>query len=146
MLPSVAVYVGPGAAIIAPRYATPEGVRYEQESPLVFRPFSATNVGAAVKKAFEAFSVRAKDLRDMKKSDWPSFQASGVKSIKQFEAEFRQISVTFLNSSGMLVRAELPLPGDEAFSLCTTFNPRLPDEKVGESVLGLVDRANRFVG
>lgn len=144
MIPSVAVYVGTVAVIVAPRHATPDGIYYEQESPVVISPISAVRVGAAVKKAFDAFSVRAKDLRDAKRSDWPAFHASGCQSMRQFAAEFESVSVEYLNPSGMFARAEIGLRGDDDFAVSTTFNPQLPDESVGRSVLGVVSRAKRI--
>lgn len=145
MNPSLAVYVGPQSVIVASRHATPEGILYEQDSPTVLVAAAPQSVGAAIKKAFEAFSVRAKNLRDSKKSDWPAFQASGAKSMKQFETEFRRLSVSHLSPSGAVARAELPLPGDEEFVVCTSFNPRLPDEEVGARVLALAQRVDRIV-
>ena len=143
MLPSVAIYVGSSVVIVASRHATPDGIVYEQDSPVVLKSGSAADIGAAVKQAFGAFSIRTKNLRDLKASDWPAFQASGCRSIKQFATEFRAIFVGHLNSSGMVARAELAIPGDADFAVSTTFNPRLPDEEVGRCVLGVVDRGKR---
>ena len=144
MIPSVTVYVGETVVIVAPLHTTPEGVLYEQEQPTVLSVDSRGDVGAAVKKAFAAFSTRAQDLRSAKKSDWPAFRASGCKSMMQFEAEFRRIHVQYLNASGALARAELVIPGDEDFAVSTAFNPRLADEEVGNRVLGLVPRCTRL--
>src|SRR5258708_33671627 len=130
MIPSLAVCVGTRLVIVAPRHATLEGVLYEQDSPTVLTDASPVSVGAAIKSAFEVFSVRQKDLRDWKKSDWPAFKASGAKSLKQFEAEFYQLSVSHLNSSGVVARAELPFPGDADFSISTTFNPPLSESDI----------------
>jgi hypothetical protein len=144
MIPSVTVYVGEAAVIVAPLHATPEGILYEQDRPIVLSVDCGGDVGAAVKSAFAAFSTRAQDLRSAKKSDWPAFRASGCKSIKQFEAEFRRIHVEYLNASGAVARAELAIPGDEEFAVSTAFNPRLADEEVGNRVLGLVARCTRL--
>ena len=142
---SLAVYVGPKSVIVAARHATPEGILYEQDSPMVLAPASPQSVGAAIKKAFHVFSMRPKNLRDSKPSDWPAFKASGLKSVKHFEADFRLLSVSYLNPSGAVARADFPIPGDEEFVVSTSFNPRLPDEEVGARVLALVQRAERIV-
>lgn len=130
--------------IVAPLHATPQGILYEQNQPTVLSNHCSGDIGAAVKSAFCAFSTRARDLRSVKKSDWPAFRASGCKSMRQFEAEFRRIHIEYLNLSGAVARAELAIPGDEEFAVSTTFNPRLDDEEVGNRVLGLVPRCTRL--
>jgi hypothetical protein len=144
MIRSLAVYVGPNSVIVAPRHATPDGILYEQDIPIVLTAVSPQSVGAAVKKALDAFSIQAKDLRSAKRSDWPAFRASGTKSMKQFEAEFSCLSVEHVNPSGAVARAELPLPGDEDFFMSTNFNPHSADENVGARVLALAQHAKRF--
>ena len=124
---------------------TPDGIYYEQDSPLVLDTMSASSLGAAVKKAFELFSVRAKNLRDAKKTDWPALHVSGCRTIKLFAAEFCALSVDYLNSSGAFARASIALRGDEDYSLSTEFNPRLPDEEIGKSIIGVIERAKRLV-
>ncbi|TLD70532.1 hypothetical protein FEM03_12465 [Phragmitibacter flavus] len=144
MNPSLAVYVGPNAVIVAPCHSTPDGILYEQDVPIVLPVASPQTIGAAIKRAFEGFSMRTNNLRDSRKSDWPAFQASGAKSMRQFEAEFYRLSVSCLNPSGAVARAELPVPGDEEFSFSTVFNPRLPDEEIGGRVLALAERVKRI--
>jgi hypothetical protein len=145
MIPSLTVYIGKGRAIVAARHATTDGILYEQENvSLLATGYSASDLGAAVKKAFTEFSVRAKDLRNAKKSDWAAFKASDCDSMKKFEAEFSRIDVAYLNPSGAVARAELRFPSDKDFGVFASFNPRLPDEEIGKSIVGLVQRLDRF--
>ena len=138
--PLVTVYIGPGRAIVAPNHATPDGILYEQATPIVLTSLSATELGAAVKQSFSMFSIRPKDLRTWKASDWPAFQASAYRTIKKFESDFLRVSVFYLNPSGAVARASTPIPGDTDYEIAISFNPALESEEIGLKLLGLVER------
>lgn len=72
--------------IITPMYINRDEIYYEQETPIVL-PFDIHRevIGKHIASAFHQFTMKDRNLRDMKATDWPSFQISRASSIKQFE-------------------------------------------------------------
>jgi hypothetical protein len=138
---SATVYFGREShvAIVAPMHVNQDGIGYEQETVRVLpRGHSPAELGTAVKEALSAFSEQRCDLRSRKKTDWPAFQAIGVSSVARFETEFMPVSVSCLNASGAVARAEASLPGQDDLGVCCTFNPRLPAEEIGRRLTALL--------
>jgi hypothetical protein len=140
-LPRISVYIGESAAIVAPTHASGDGgPYYEQECPIYLEPYASTDLGSAIKKSFEKFSVKERNLRNLKKTDWPAYRASRCSSVKRFEAKFQHISISYLNSSGAMVEAQITFDDDPSYGVFTAFNPRLPDEVVGKKIEDLIHR------
>lgn len=64
-------------------------------------------VADAILKALDATCVLPEqNLRDKKRSDWPAYQASGCRSIRQFEADFVHVHVSGANEFNHFVWIE----------------------------------------
>lgn len=135
----VQLYFSPGSVIVAAIHQNQQGIYYEQPEPLVL-PGSPTaaQLGAAFRRGFDAFSVHDKDLSGMKRSDWPAFGASGLRSLKEFQGLFRPMHCYGLNPSNAVVHASMAHPAEDDIELSVSFKPLLAPEEVGGMLLHLV--------
>lgn len=138
----VHLYFSPERVIVAPLHQNLAGLYHEQATPLVLegtpRP---QEIGAAFQRAFEDFSIRDEDLRNARRSDWPAYQVSGVRSLKAFESAFKPMQCHGLNPSNAVVRASMQHPQHEGIDLSISFNPLLDAHAVGEKLLQLARAA-----
>jgi hypothetical protein len=140
---AVHIYVSEPSVIVAAMHMNLAGIYYEQPEPIVVEGMpSAGQLGTAFREAFDRFSVKDADLRDSKRSEWPSFRASRLRSVKEFESQYRPMRCYGVNSSNALVRATIEHPSRPEIELATSFNPCLPSETLGESLLRLLEAAN----
>lgn len=54
---------------------------------------------------------------DLKRSDWPAFQASGYKTVKRFEGDFLQLSIYGANEKNLSYEVTSPEFGDFGLQL-----------------------------
>ena len=139
----VQMYFSDASVIVAAVHQSPEGIYFEQPTPVLIggRP-APEELGAAFQEAFQAFSLQERDLQRAKLTDWPAFRASGLRSVKAFQSSFRAMQCFGLNASNVLVRAVMQHPAHEDIELSVTFNPLLPPAVVGEKLLELERVAN----
>ena len=140
---AVHLYFSEAAVIVAATHRNLDGIYFEQADATVRVAglASAQELGRAFQAAFQSFSVTDVDLRDAKRTDWPAFKASGARSVKQFEGEFRTVCCYSLNSSNAIVRASTPHARSSEIELSTSFNPLLSAEVVGAQLLRLLAAA-----
>jgi hypothetical protein len=140
---AVNLYFSDSAVIVAATHQNKDGIYFEQAGAKLLEGLkSDQELGEAFQQAFEAFTVVAADLRGFKKSDWPAFQASKIRNVKQFESVFRTVVCRGLNSANVVVQASTPHAHAPEIELCISFNPSLPAEAVGEKLRRLVEIAN----
>lgn len=133
----VQIYCSGSRFIVAATHQIPGGMYYEQATPAVVEVRQPADLGAAFRTAFDAFSVRDRDMSTMKKSDWPAYVASGLRSMKAFEREYTAIQCAGLNPSNAVVRACRLYPADPALELSITFNPLSEADEIGAALLRL---------
>lgn len=133
---SVQVYFGDTLTIVAPMYCNASAIYFEQEAVLtiVGQP-SPIALGNAFAEAFGSFSLSARDLSQAKRSDWPSFKASGCRSISDFESLYLPVSCNSLNASNAVVRASAPHPSAADLEIAWQFNPQLDADAIGKGLL-----------
>ncbi|HEU4852892.1 MAG TPA: hypothetical protein VFT37_12135 [Telluria sp.] len=136
-------YVSAKGVIAAAVHQNLAGIYYEQAAPITLEGMpTAMQLGDAFRTAFDRFSIRDTDLRNVKKSDWPAFEASGLRSIKEFERAYRLIGCYGLNGSNAVVRAAIAHPVESGVELSVCFNPLLPPAAIGEQLMRLAEVAN----
>ena len=118
-------------------HQVPGGVYFEQRGPVVVEVQQPADLGAAFRRAFDVFSVRDMDMSSVKKSEWPAYIASGMRSMKMFEREYTTICCAGLNPSNAVVRASRMYPANPELELSTTFNPLSPPAEIGAVLLRL---------
>ncbi len=75
----------------------------------------------AVRAAIEACEYDENyNYSDQKKSDWPAYQVSGYKSIKQFETEFIRLLVKGVNENNIFYDVTTPEFGELGLYLTVT--------------------------
>lgn len=137
---SVNVYASSQCFIIAAMHQNFAGIYYEQSEPVLIqgKP-SAEELGSAFRNAFDAFSIKDVNLREYKRSDWPSFKASNLRTIKEFERSFRLIRCVSCGASNAVVRASVAHPSNPGIELSASFNPLSTPKDIGASVLLLLE-------
>ena len=133
----VQIYHSGTRFIVAAMHQVPGGMYYEQPGPVVFEVQQPADLGVAFRTAFDAFSLRDVDMSSMKKSDWPAYIASGLRSMKMFEREYTAICCAGLNPSNAIVRASRLYLADPEMELSITFNPLSHPEEIGTLLLRL---------
>jgi len=135
-LHGVRLYFSEDGVIVAALFANLSGIYFEQpNAQFIPREVDAVKLGEAFKEAFENFAINDVNLRDQKKRDWPAFQASGLKTLKEFELSHRVASCFSLNSSNSIVRASVVHPKHADIEISVSFNPLLPAAKIGEDLI-----------
>jgi hypothetical protein len=106
------------------------GVLYEQSDPLVARDAGWEAVVPILRDALKSFSFREANLRERRLTDWPSYQASGVQSVRQFQNAYLCIQIIAVNEAELFYDAS-SRPRDEAdITLHVTLNPYGSDEEI----------------
>jgi hypothetical protein len=70
------------------------GIRYEPDFACrIAQTDSPEVLGLAILDVLKRYRRTDKNLRDTKKSEWPAFIASGLKTVKSFEGAYRFIDI-----------------------------------------------------
>jgi hypothetical protein len=106
---SVSVYASSkhSQIIFAPMSKNFAGIRYEQDECFSSDfPISDLLFGEQALKYFNYFTIKDKNLREHKLTDWPAFRHSKVKTIRSFEADYVWAGVTGLDENNHTLRIE----------------------------------------
>ena len=138
----VNVYASSQCFIIAAMHQNFAGIYYEQSEPVLIqgKP-SAEELGSTFRNAFDEFSIKDVNLRETKRSDWPSFKASYLRTPKEFERSFRLIHCASCDASNAVVRASVTNPTHSDIELSASFNPLSAPKDIGASLLLLLEVA-----
>lgn len=139
----VRIYYSSTRFIVAAMHQIPGGMYYEQPDPLVVEVRQPADLGVAFRAAFDAFSLQHMDMSNMRKSDWPAFVASGMRSMKLFERDYTPMCCAGLNPSNAVVRACRQYPSDPEMELSITFSPLSQPEEIGSHLLRLASASAR---
>ena len=143
----VRIYFSETRLIVAPMHQASTGVYYEQQAPILLAaPVIPAGLGAAFREAFDRFSVTNDNVPGTKKSDWPAFQASGLRSMKAFEQTYLPMLCAGLNSSNAVVRASVGHPTEAGMEISSCFNPFIAQEDVGTLLFRVAGAARRRAG
>ena len=137
MLRRAHIYLGATVkeAIVAALHHNSAGILFEQDGPAVIADWrQAPGLGVALRFALERFSLQERNLRDYKKTEWPSYRASNSRSVRKFEATYIRISVQALNEVELFYDAYACPPGEEEISLHVTLNRCGPDEEFDRKI------------
>lgn len=116
-------------AIIAAMHFNSAGICYEQEDPFVDKSGDWDTLVASLRSALARFSLRDKNLRDHKKTDWPAFRGSGCRSVRQFEDLYLQIEVRAVNEAEFYYASCQPR-GEKDITLQVTLNRYGKDDEI----------------
>jgi hypothetical protein len=136
------IYFGPKdkPAIVAALHRNTAGVLYEQDAPVpIIDGRDPVVVAVALRSAIERFSIRDRNLRDAKKTEWPTYRAAGVRSVREFEKTYLCINVHALNEAELFYDAYAQPRGEEDITLHVTLSRHGQDSEFGRKVLRLLD-------
>jgi hypothetical protein len=142
MVRAARIYVAEAAkpAIVAALHRTHHSVWTEQDSAEVVTDWrEPEKFAAAVRRAIERFSVKDVDLRHKKLTDWPSFRASGCRSVRAFQSTYNSIWLKSLNEAELFYDASMEPWEESDIALHVTINRGSPDAEMGRKLLKLVD-------
>ncbi len=121
MLRSANLYLSAERAIVAACHHNADGIRYEQEDPIIVDHWqNGESITVALRTALERFSFRERNLRDTKKSDWPAYTVSGMRKISDFERAYLAVSIFACNEAGVLYEASVRPKGERNITLEST--------------------------
>ncbi len=122
--------------IIAPRHINKAGIIYEQENcKTLSKSTSYNELGTQIIDSMNLFSLKDKNLRETKLTDWPSFKHSKSKSVRAFEQEYKYISVDSCNEYNLIIDIEgLPYK-DSELKVKTTISFYADKEEVGKRIM-----------
>jgi hypothetical protein len=134
-----------GSAIVAPVYCNMCSLNYEQENPIVVAEWrDPIALASAFRKAIERFARLDRNLRDYKSTDWPTYQASGCRSVRQFESSFQAIYIKAVNEAELYYKARTKPDGEEEIELRVLLNRHGLDVEIGRKVLRLFDVCSKW--
>lgn len=142
VIPQAMIYapLRSGPLIAAAIYDNHASACYEQEDAAVIEKWrNADTLGAAVWEALARFRRNDRNLYGHKLTDWPAYKASGVRSVKQFEATYLRIHVEALNEAALIFQASAQPPNESEIALRVTFGKGQSSKEVGALLLRLVE-------
>jgi hypothetical protein len=124
--------------VVAATAVDDAGIRYEPDYANLL-PFSSSlaSVGQEVISVLDRFCHKDRNLRNLKKSDWPAFRASGLQSVRAFEQDYSFIAVERDESRLTITRFEQ----DHAAADAVHLTARCSAEAVGSGLIQLAKRA-----
>ena len=130
-------------AIVSAMHYNVAGIYYEQENSLLVPQWrERSGLAAGLRSSLGRFSMRDKNLREHKKTDWPSFLASHSHSVRDFESTYLCIVVQASNDAELVYDANVQPRGEPDISLHLAINPRDPDEEIERRLVRLFDEAS----
>jgi hypothetical protein len=122
------------------------GIYYEQENPVVLTNWrERVKLATALRLALKQFSPRDRNLRETKKSDWPSYRASGCRSVREFETTYLRIAIRALNDAELLYDCSAQPRSEKDITLHVTLTRSGTDEEVGRLVFRLFDACSTWI-
>jgi len=123
--------------IVAPYFKDSEnGFNYEQPNcDIIDLNSSLEEIGLTVKRNFDKFDIKKKELGNGNKSDWPAFKASKEKSMRGFEEKYRRISVSGITDRNNSLRLETVLNLPIKIELTSTISAHCEPSDLGNRIL-----------
>jgi hypothetical protein len=147
-----AVFVNPttGHTIIAP-YTNMDGLYVEQPNACETATLEEeVLLGRAIKAALLSSKYADSEISHgppkKKKSDWPSFQASGTKTVKEFEARYVPVVFRGVNEANLIYQATGPEIGKHGLHLRVYVNAHESDGAFASATAVLIRETQRLRG
>jgi hypothetical protein len=140
MLRRAHVYLGTTVkeAIVAALHYNSAGIFFEQDEPVVVADWRRSpGLAIALRSALDRFAPQERNLRDYKRTEWPSYRASNSRSVREFEATHICINVQASNKAEFFYDADVYPPGEEDISLHVMLNRHGSDEEIDRKLLKL---------
>ena len=117
---------------------------YEQENPFVVDSGEWEEVVPTLRTALGMFTFREANLRDTRRTDWPAYRASKLRSVRQFQDLYIHIGVRAVNEAELFYRATCQPRGEHDISLNVTLNRYESDEEIARQLQKLFEVCLRW--
>ena len=144
------------SAIVVTMHRNQDGIWYEDNAPTILpQPVTAEALGRTVMNALDKTGNWNANLRSAKLADWPSFKASGMRVVRQFEQSYIALTVKGANDANLVAiiegepekDAELRVTTSVSTAVCSIRNREKSTARVrGLSGASPVGRAQPAVG
>jgi len=122
--------------IIASRHVNKAGIIYEQENcKTLLKSVSFSELGTQIIDSMNLFSLKDKNLRESKLTDWPAFKHSKSKSVRAFEKEYVNISVVSCNEYNLIIDIEGFPYKDSELKVISTISFYADKEEIGKRII-----------
>lgn len=141
---SAAIYISDKLSdlIIAPYHINKAGIYYEQ--PICTKlhyPIDPETLGAEAIRNFNLFSLKDRNLRDAKQSDWPAYKHGNCKTIKAFEQNYAAIFIKGNNQSNIILSIEAPFRSDANLNIKASLSVKATHRQIGEQIITVYQKA-----
>lgn len=130
----IALYVSAelNKILIAPHYVDESWVMYEQEE-IEEIAYNDTNeiLGLAIKRNLKLFAKKNLSNEKRKPKDWPSYKASKLKSIKEFEKRYQRIIVNGANEANIILIFEADMKSKHKINITRSISAFAENQELG---------------
>ena len=133
--------------LVVPQYVDKSWIRFEQEEIEVLE-FKCNDdlLGKSIKRNFDKFAK--KNIGDKKRTskDWPSYQASKLKSMKDFEKKYYRITIDGANEANIIMIFEADMKSINKINLTRSISTSADYQELGDLTKKLYDiQINRVI-
>jgi hypothetical protein len=118
--------------LVAPQYVDESWIRFEQEEIEILN-FDCSNelLGETIKRNFDKFA--RKNMEDKKRTskDWPAYQASKLRSMKEFVKKYDRITINGANEANIIMTFEADMKLKSEINLTSSVSAFADNEKLG---------------
>ncbi len=118
--------------LIAPYYVDESWIRFEQEEIEILE-FNCTDdlLGESIKRNFDKFSEKNMENRKRTSKDWPAYQASKLKSMKEFERKYYRITVDGANETNLFMVFQADMKSKNHINLTSSISAYAENNRLG---------------
>jgi len=131
---SMAIYISSeyGKILIAPHYVDESWLRYEQEEIEILNLDCYDEIlGKSIKRNFNMFAKKNIAGKKRTLKDWPSYKASKLKSVKEFEKKYLKISINGANEANLFMVCEADMKSVNNINLTSSISAFADNQKIG---------------
>ena len=133
------------SGIVSAVHFNSAGIYYEQDERSVLADWrDGAVLPAALRASLHRFAFREANLRNQKKTDWPSYRASRCRSVREFEGLYLHIEVRAINEAELFYDAYSKPPGEDDITLHVTVNRYASDQEIRRQLLRLYDACRHW--
>lgn len=118
--------------LVAPYFTDGSGVYFEQDDIEVL-PFDISDdlLGEALRRNLDKFEVKEANFNKRKLTDWPTYKASGSKTVKEFEKRYSKIAVSGLNEANIILAMDAEMKSKHEIDLRTIISAYANNRDLG---------------
>lgn len=118
--------------LIAPQYVDESWIKFEQEE-IELLDFNCSNelLGESIKKNFDKFAEKNMEDKKRTSKDWPAYQASKLRSMKEFKKKYYRISINGANEANIIMVFEADMKSKNEINLTSSISAFAENHKIG---------------